>query len=182
MPGETTRCEASIHTRHLLPALFEGPSQPHQSSIALAIRTRWKLTIPRFFRASRFLSRPQPPLLLSSNNMDIQPPLLLLTDNPIARSSLLAQERQASSPPRLSMLGSQTSSSLKHRSVLTSILGIKQQLHPSASLFSLACPSPHPEQTILCLCQDHAGGRINQVHGLVPWPVQIGPEFVHGAK
>ncbi|KAK9804891.1 hypothetical protein WJX72_010512 [[Myrmecia] bisecta] len=26
------------------------------------------------------------------------------------------------------------------------------------------------------------GGRIQQVEGLVPWPVELGPEFVHGGK
>lgn len=29
---------------------------------------------------------------------------------------------------------------------------------------------------------DHVGGRIKQVEGVLPWPVELGPEFVHGAK
>ncbi|KAK9802009.1 hypothetical protein WJX73_010413 [Symbiochloris irregularis] len=29
---------------------------------------------------------------------------------------------------------------------------------------------------------DHLGGRIKQVHGMAPWPVELGPEFVHGAN
>ncbi|KAG2490106.1 hypothetical protein HYH03_011412 [Edaphochlamys debaryana] len=28
--------------------------------------------------------------------------------------------------------------------------------------------------------QDRIGGRIKQVHGLAPWPVEAGPEFIHG--
>lgn len=28
--------------------------------------------------------------------------------------------------------------------------------------------------------QDRIGGRIMQVHGMAPWPVELGPEFVHG--
>ncbi len=27
---------------------------------------------------------------------------------------------------------------------------------------------------------DHLGGRVSQVEGLAPWPVQLGPEFIHG--
>lgn len=29
---------------------------------------------------------------------------------------------------------------------------------------------------------EHVGGRIKQVEGVLPWPVELGPEFVHGAK
>ncbi|GLI62385.1 hypothetical protein VaNZ11_005004 [Volvox africanus] len=28
--------------------------------------------------------------------------------------------------------------------------------------------------------QDRVGGRIKQVHGMAPWPIEAGPEFVHG--
>ena len=27
---------------------------------------------------------------------------------------------------------------------------------------------------------DHLGGRVSQVEGLAPWPIQLGPEFIHG--
>lgn len=27
-----------------------------------------------------------------------------------------------------------------------------------------------------------AGGRIRQLEGLAPWPIQLGPEFIHGAE
>mmetsp|Transcript_16926 Transcript_16926/g.36620 ORF Transcript_16926/g.36620 Transcript_16926/m.36620 type:complete len:442 (+) Transcript_16926:98-1423(+) len=30
--------------------------------------------------------------------------------------------------------------------------------------------------------QDRIGGRIKQVHGLAPWPIEAGPEFVHGSN
>lgn len=26
------------------------------------------------------------------------------------------------------------------------------------------------------------GGFLSQVHGIAPWPVELGPEFVHGAN
>eukprot|EP00878_Enallax_costatus_P027136 GHUV01029188.1.p1 GENE.GHUV01029188.1~~GHUV01029188.1.p1 ORF type:complete len:433 (+),score=137.10 GHUV01029188.1:367-1665(+) len=29
--------------------------------------------------------------------------------------------------------------------------------------------------------QNHVGGRIRQLHGFTGWPIEVGPEFVHGA-
>lgn len=36
----------------------------------------------------------------------------------------------------------------------------------------------------VCLveAQDILGGRVRQIHGVAPWPLEAGPEFVHGAK
>ncbi|PNH04269.1 putative polyamine oxidase 4 [Tetrabaena socialis] len=33
---------------------------------------------------------------------------------------------------------------------------------------------------VLLEAQNRIGGRIKQVHGFAPWPVEVGPEFVHG--
>ncbi|WIA08987.1 hypothetical protein OEZ85_008401 [Tetradesmus obliquus] len=30
--------------------------------------------------------------------------------------------------------------------------------------------------------QNHVGGRIRQLHGFTGWPIEVGPEFVHGAN
>lgn len=30
--------------------------------------------------------------------------------------------------------------------------------------------------------QDHVGGRVRQLHGFTGWPIEVGPEFVHGSK
>jgi hypothetical protein len=29
---------------------------------------------------------------------------------------------------------------------------------------------------------NHLGGRVSQLEGLAPWPLQLGPEFLHGEK
>jgi len=36
----------------------------------------------------------------------------------------------------------------------------------------------------LCVveAQNAVGGRVAQVHGVAPWPLELGPEFVHGAR
>lgn len=52
----------------------------------------------------------------------------------------------------------------------------------ASGLFAAKTLRPRFPDVLILEAQAHAGGRINQVHGLVPWPVQIGPEFVHGAK
>ncbi|KXZ54086.1 hypothetical protein GPECTOR_5g191 [Gonium pectorale] len=33
---------------------------------------------------------------------------------------------------------------------------------------------------VLLEAQNRVGGRIKQIHGMAPWPVEAGPEFVHG--
>lgn len=38
------------------------------------------------------------------------------------------------------------------------------------------------EDVLVVEAADHVGGRIKQVEGVLPWPVELGPEFVHGAK
>ncbi|CAL8464484.1 g4019 [Coccomyxa elongata] len=41
--------------------------------------------------------------------------------------------------------------------------------------------SKYPD-LLLVEASSKVGGRVQQVEGIVPWPVQLGPEFVHGAK
>lgn len=36
--------------------------------------------------------------------------------------------------------------------------------------------------TLVVEASDVVGGRVKQVDGILPWPVELGPEFVHGAK
>ncbi|KAK9823039.1 hypothetical protein WJX81_001999 [Elliptochloris bilobata] len=40
----------------------------------------------------------------------------------------------------------------------------------------------HFTDVLLVEASAHVGGRIQQVDGLMPWPVELGPEFIHGAK
>lgn len=39
-------------------------------------------------------------------------------------------------------------------------------------------------KTRVCVLEakDSLGGRVRQIHGVAPWPLEAGPEFVHGAK
>ena len=30
--------------------------------------------------------------------------------------------------------------------------------------------------------QENIGGRVKQIHGVAPWPLELGPEFIHGVK
>jgi len=39
-----------------------------------------------------------------------------------------------------------------------------------------------PSVVILEAHDTHIGGRVRQVEGLVPWPVEAGPEFIHGGS
>lgn len=39
----------------------------------------------------------------------------------------------------------------------------------------------HPDLVVL-EAQNRIGGRVKQVHGLTPWPIEAGPEFVHGSN
>ncbi len=40
----------------------------------------------------------------------------------------------------------------------------------------------HGADVLVVEASDVVGGRIKQVDGILPWPVELGPEFVHGAK
>ena len=42
----------------------------------------------------------------------------------------------------------------------------------------------HHGVTDVCIVEarDALGGRVQQVHGVAPWPLEAGPEFVHGAN
>ena len=35
---------------------------------------------------------------------------------------------------------------------------------------------------VVCEATDRIGGRVRQVDGHMPWPVEEGPEFVHGGR
>ncbi|GAX76666.1 hypothetical protein CEUSTIGMA_g4112.t1 [Chlamydomonas eustigma] len=47
----------------------------------------------------------------------------------------------------------------------------------AAQMLKAQCPD-----VLVLEAQDRVGGRIRQVHGLAPWPIQAGAEFVHGAN
>ncbi|KAK3272903.1 hypothetical protein CYMTET_18830 [Cymbomonas tetramitiformis] len=40
----------------------------------------------------------------------------------------------------------------------------------------------HFPDVVVLEASDRIGGRVNQVEGLVPWPVETGPEFIHGKE
>ena len=43
--------------------------------------------------------------------------------------------------------------------------------------------SKDQNKTVLLLeARDELGGRVRQLRGLAPWPVEMGPEFVHGER
>lgn len=39
-----------------------------------------------------------------------------------------------------------------------------------------------PFAVVVIEAGDHLGGRISQLEGLAPWPLQLGPEFIHGEE
>ncbi|KAF8072874.1 PAO3 [Scenedesmus sp. PABB004] len=43
-----------------------------------------------------------------------------------------------------------------------------------------ALRAAHPDVLVL-EAQQHVGGRVRQLHGFTGWPIEVGPEFVHGA-
>ena len=53
----------------------------------------------------------------------------------------------------------------------------------ASSSSSSSSPSFKDHQAILLLeARDELGGRVRQLRGLAPWPVEMGPEFVHGER
>jgi monoamine oxidase len=38
------------------------------------------------------------------------------------------------------------------------------------------------KDVIVVEAQDHVGGRVKQIEGHAPWPIEVGPEFIHGAN
>jgi protoporphyrinogen oxidase len=56
-------------------------------------------------------------------------------------------------------------------------------LAAAGALASSSSLSSKDRKTILLLeARDELGGRVRQLHGLAPWPVEMGPEFVHGER
>ncbi|MEW5316230.1 MAG: hypothetical protein WDW38_007611 [Sanguina aurantia] len=52
----------------------------------------------------------------------------------------------------------------------------------AAGLFCASQLRSRFPDVIVLEAQDHVGGRIRQAHGMAPWPIEMGPEFVHGAN
>lgn len=52
----------------------------------------------------------------------------------------------------------------------------------AAGLYAAQLLKPAFPDVLIVEAQDRVGGRIKQVHGLTPWAVQAGPEFVHGSN
>ena len=49
--------------------------------------------------------------------------------------------------------------------------------------FSSSSLSSKDQRTVLLLeARDELGGRVRQLRGLAPWPLEMGPEFVHGER
>ena len=42
--------------------------------------------------------------------------------------------------------------------------------------------SPSSSSVLLLEARDELGGRVRQLRGLAPWPIEMGPEFVHGER
>jgi len=52
-----------------------------------------------------------------------------------------------------------------------------------AAAGALCSTSSSPKQKILLLeAREELGGRVRQLLGVAPWPVEMGPEFIHGER
>eukprot|EP00877_Chromochloris_zofingiensis_P015153 jgi/Chrzof1/9892/Cz04g19260.t1 len=49
-----------------------------------------------------------------------------------------------------------------------------------SGLYAAQVLQRHVPDVLVVEAQDRVGGRIQQVHGLGPWPIEAGPEFIHG--
>jgi monoamine oxidase len=56
-------------------------------------------------------------------------------------------------------------------------------LAATGALASSSSSSSKDQQAVLLLeARDELGGRVRQLRGLAPWPIEMGPEFVHGER
>lgn len=67
-----------------------------------------------------------------------------------------------------------TATSVEHHSVVIVGAGL-------AGLYAAKLLRPHLPDVIVLEATDRPGGRVRQVDDAVPWPVEAGPQFVHGA-